>query len=79
MNMKTVTDAPESYDGFGTETIETLGMTKKGPVRKVDTPEVSVDWQRQRYASGLYLYCSLAQWEEIKDLILIEGEWGKGK
>lgn len=55
-----VTTAPESYDGFGTVTLSRLPyrLTKgigKGPCRVVKIEDSALDWQRQRYASGMYL------------------------
>lgn len=44
-----LTDAPESYDGFGTFTIEHLGFDD----RIVLIPKEQVDWQTSRYASGM--------------------------
>ncbi len=51
----TYTDAPTDYDGFGTETVEVLDIkTRRGMVRKVQTPKEHVGWQRGRYGSGMY-------------------------
>lgn len=59
--MTTYTDAPEDYDGFGTETVKVIGKTRRGMVRMVETPQEHVEWQRLRYASGMYLYASAAE------------------
>ncbi len=52
------TDAPESYDGFGTRTIQTLRAKRQdgreSSLRVVQIDDEYDDWQRGRYASGLY-------------------------
>ncbi len=56
MGTYTYTDAPEVYDGFGTQTVENLAGCLRGrPVRKVATPIEYAEWQRNRYASGGYV------------------------
>lgn len=73
-HVTTFTDAPEAYDGFGTRTAEILPRhTRKGSVRRVETPERHVEWQRQRYGSGLHLAASVERWDEIRDLISFPG------
>ena len=72
--MITYTDAPEAYDGFGTVTLAVAGRTEKRPVRKVDTPEQHVEWQRMRYGSGMNLYATEERWAEIKDAVLVDPE-----
>jgi hypothetical protein len=50
-----ITSAPEEYDGFGTRTMELL--PERGRVaryRRVAILERHLDWQRLRYASGLF-------------------------
>lgn len=72
--IRTYTDAPEAYDGFGTRTmVERAGCLcrhHKDPdpskmVRLVETPEAHAEsWQRPRYGSGLYITDSPEQWEQ---------------
>lgn len=63
--VKTYTDAPEVYDGFGTMTIsKNQGKTRQGLVRCVETPSEHLDWQRMRYGSGNYLHASQDEWDE---------------
>lgn len=68
-----VTDAPESYDGFGTRTIETLPFIGKfrSPFRRVSIPEAAKhgDWQEARYGSGLYESLSAQQFDELREYI----------
>lgn len=70
MNTKTqvtYTTAPPDYDGFGTEILdEVVGHAKGGtPVRRVQTPEPHVAWQRNRYLSGwIYLVADEAEWRK---------------
>lgn len=49
------TDAPEAYDGFGTRTLDIVGMRRGNFFREVAIPAEHVDWQTSRYASGLYV------------------------
>ncbi len=59
--MKTIltyTDAPVDYDGFGTRTLRVVGTGPRGSVRLVETPDLHLEWQRARYASGMYLSAS---------------------
>jgi hypothetical protein len=52
-----VTNAPESYDGFGTCTIEVLPLVPaqgRPPYRRVAIRADALNWQTQRYQSGLY-------------------------
>jgi hypothetical protein len=50
----TYTTAPADYDGFGSETVRVLGCFNDKPLRQVETPLEHVQWQRDRYGSGLY-------------------------
>jgi hypothetical protein len=55
------TDAPERYDGFGTETISEVGvsrlaMASGNAVRLVRIRQEHDDWQTARYSSGSYAY-----------------------
>lgn len=63
----TFTNAPESYDGFGTRTLKPIvGIDRQGkPVRLVSTPLEHYEWQRMRYRSGLYLAASPEEWGEL--------------
>jgi len=68
----TITDAPESYDGFGTCTIEYLGArTRRGPLRRVETPERHAEWQRMRYSSGLHVAMTPERFADVGDLVTI--------
>jgi hypothetical protein len=62
----TYTTAPPEYDGFGSETIAVVGTLAGKPVRQVETPVEHIEWQRQRYGSGLYPAYTL---REFMDLI----------
>ena len=71
-DMKTIiryTTAPETYDGFGTKTLEKdLTALKSDPrktVRKVEIPESAQTWQETRYSSGLHLCMSEEDVREI--------------
>lgn len=68
--VKTWTDAPEAYDGFGTRTVEIVGIHEtalgKRLVRLVETPSQHAGWQRSRYESGLYLCADEEKWERFK-------------
>jgi hypothetical protein len=51
------TTAPEPYDGFDTETLEVLPFKNRQgstPYRKVAIQDVHLEWQTERYASGMY-------------------------
>jgi hypothetical protein len=57
----TITDAPPSYDGFGTFTVRDYGhsidcgdLVTKGNARLTLTPEEHLKWQTARYQSGLH-------------------------
>ena len=74
----TVTTAPEAYDGFGTKTVQVLGekthrvegvIHTDRVVRLVATPVRHVQWQRARYASGLYTACEVERWRQIADIV----------
>jgi len=62
-----VTTAPESYDGFGTFTVQILDETDGKKTRLVLINTVYLQWQTSRYSSGLY-GCDLEQPEEITTL-----------
>jgi hypothetical protein len=50
-----VTTAPESYDGFGTRTVEPLSYRSRANgqrYRVVTVRADAADWQAARYASG---------------------------
>jgi hypothetical protein len=70
--IRTLTTAPDDYDGFGTRTVRIAGWlqrTDREPeeVRLVETPEEHVDWQRGRYSSGIYLVNTPEQWRKTVD------------
>lgn len=50
------TTAPEVYDGFGTETVERMGVTNRNgdEWRRVEILDEHADWQIGRYNSGLH-------------------------
>ena len=68
----TFTDAPESYDGFGTRTTAPcIGITASGKImRQVETPAEHLEWQRDRYSSGMYMSMSSEKLAELRDLVL---------
>jgi hypothetical protein len=69
----TFTDAPKAYDGFGTKTLRVLGKRRGKEVRIVETPEEHAQWQRDRYASGLYFAFDRRMWDEYKFAGELEG------
>lgn len=51
------TAASDRYDGFGTETLAVLPLRFRGsdaPYRKVQITDEALNWQTQRYSSGVY-------------------------
>ncbi len=69
------TTAPAEYDGFGTHTLETLGDTKYGqPLRKVSVRSDFIEWQTQRYLSGMYAAMGQADYDALKDIIMAHAE-----
>lgn len=52
------TSAPEAYDGFGTKTLAVVGRDRQSgnPVRKVAVENDHMDWQTQRYGSGMHRF-----------------------
>jgi len=70
-----VTSAPEAYDGFGAATVEWMpyvsrpGQTNR--YRVVSIPDEHADWQRGRYASGLYPRLTRADFAEWVQLGLV--------
>ena len=65
---KTVfTSAPESYDGFGTKTVEITDYfdRKDQPVRKIFIPASAENWQISRYSSGNYGFYDEKDFQEI--------------
>jgi hypothetical protein len=66
-----VTDAPERYDGFGTETVTALPYkTMYGPVRIVSIQDQHLEWQTVRYGSGLYIAYTRERWDHDLDLLI---------
>jgi hypothetical protein len=70
------TNAPESYDGFGTKTVgKTDYVDYKGnPVRKIEIAKKNIDWQKQRNSSGNNSTLNEIEWEELKDTIFKKAE-----
>jgi hypothetical protein len=63
----TWTSAPVDYDGFGTVTVEAdCGVYCGKPIRKVETPLKHLNWQRDRYGSGLHTAASAVEWNLIQ-------------
>lgn len=66
-----ITDAHESYDGFGTKTVELapfkLVGLERGQLRRVRVPNQTLQWQIQRYASGLHLRVPMAEFQQWID------------
>ena len=66
--MKYYTSAPESYDGFGTKTIQEnvyRNVTKDQSLRLVEIEESALQWQTMRYSSGNHFYCQENSIEEF--------------
>ena len=65
------TNAPESYDGFGTKTIELTEYVdhknQNKPVRKIEVADKNIQWQKQRNMSGNYTILDEQEWEKWKD------------
>lgn len=66
------TNAPEAYDGFGTATIETTGLTYEGrsgpydfPFRRIRVHPDHVRWQADRNSSGLYVTLTTEAWAQF--------------
>lgn len=60
------TAAPEDYDGFGTRTIGPAGASDRGrPVREVEIPADTLDWQASRYYSGMFGCLSRAEFNAL--------------
>lgn len=51
--MRTIyTNCPTDYDGFSARTVEIVGQTPRGPLRRVEVEERDFEWQLSRYLSG---------------------------
>ena len=63
------TNAPESYDGFGTRTIEITDFLdqRKNPIRKISIPESAITWQKNRNSSGMNITLDETEFEKFKD------------
>lgn len=72
----TYTDAPTDYDGFRTHTIRIVGKLCGKEVRLVETPTEHVNWQRARYASGMYLSANQDEWEKLAVMAVMLGHDG---
>lgn len=57
MTVIRITDAPEAYDGFGTVELTPWKFESRRArsYRKVQIQNEHLDWQRNRYSSGLYV------------------------
>lgn len=65
------TTAPEDYDGFCTETVQQVGETKRGkPIRLVRIDGNALDWQSNRYFSGLHGCWNFKEWTEMVEFKL---------
>lgn len=64
------TNAPESYDGFGTKTLEITNYIdqRKNPVRKISVPERAVVWQKNRNSSGMNVTIEADEFDNVKDI-----------
>jgi hypothetical protein len=70
-----VTTAPESLDGFGTQTVEELpyrSRTKGTRYRLVILRADAADWQRARYRSGQHATLPRSEFDAWVDLGLVE-------
>lgn len=62
------TDAPAAYDGFGTTPIKLIRQTRQGrDLRQVLILKTHLDWQANRYRSGLYVCLDQAKFNEMGD------------
>lgn len=62
----TYTTAPKDYDSWGTHTVAVAGTTDNGKtVRKVASPPNYVEWQRDRYSSGLHMAVDETEWQKL--------------
>jgi hypothetical protein len=70
-----VTTAPESYDGFGTHTVEQLFYRSRATGQRYRVvavrPDVA-DWQAARYASAKHAALPRAEFAVWVDLGLVE-------
>lgn len=66
------TDAPVEYDGFGTATIESAGTRAIfGHVRRLVAVDPNyLDWQKCRYASGLFGYLTVGEDDSVEGVAL---------
>lgn len=78
----TYTTAEIAYDGFGTVTVEVVGLATNGkPIRKVTTPAQHARWQCQRYASGFKMvadeveYAKLVAYDLVRPLPAEVASW----
>lgn len=61
------TTAPEAYDGFGTRTLyNRCGFDNGKPVRRVEIQVPHLEWQEQRYGSGMHVSLSEDGFERLK-------------
>ncbi len=66
-NVVIITNAPEEYDVFSTETVEWLQLKSRDGkrLRKVTINQLDLDRQRSRYMSGLYEACTEVDFEQL--------------
>lgn len=62
------TTAPESYDGFGTETVAVVGTLDGKPLRKIETPSIFASWQAQRNGSGLHSTYTETEFTHVRQM-----------
>jgi len=53
--IRRLTDAPKSYDSFGTWTVRIWGIRRGALVREVAIKEEHLEWQDSRYWSGCHV------------------------
>lgn len=64
------TDAPEAYDGFGTQTIDVgYGKTFRGAIRKVEIHPEHLEWQVNRYQSGMHFAYTEEEFCRLRHLL----------
>ena len=70
-----MTTAPETYDGFGTHTVEQLPYRSRAtgvPYRVVAVRVDIADWQTARYRSGKHSALPREEFDTWVDLRLVE-------
>lgn len=65
-----ITNAPPNYDGFGTVCAQTLNVIERRlPYRRVMIDPCHLEWQIQRYQSGMYPAFDEQEWQDVEPLI----------